>query len=306
MLEGELTPGVIAQTMGCSRWTCYAVLRAFQTGGWEALEDGVRGRPAVVLTVEQRQRVVAWRRETEIGAVRMERLMKEGNPNWPADWPVVSHQRIQALFTEAGLKRDVKPRGKKPKYVRFEREHSNSLWQADWHWCPTEERWLLAYLDDHSRFLTGIALYDEPTTANSLALFEQAGQRFGFPLQVLTDHGTQFTGTNPNAKRHRFPERLAELGTEHIMGQVRKPTTTGKIERFFFTYEDELRKLYGHDKGVWFYNYARPHLSHDYEVPAVVYGRDFPLDSKERGGAVELLTKELVMSPRAFRRTGVR
>src|ERR1041385_5260828 len=126
MLEGELTPSVVAQTVGCSRWTCYAVLRAYQAGGWEALEGGVRGRPALVLTVEQRQRIVAWRRETEIGAVRMERLMKEGTTKWPADWPVVSHQRIQALFAEAGLTRDVKPRGKKPTYVRFEREHSNS------------------------------------------------------------------------------------------------------------------------------------------------------------------------------------
>jgi putative transposase len=304
LLKGELTAGVVSETMGVSRQTCYELLRRYRLSGWESLEDGVVGRPSQVLTATMRRRVVEWRRELGIGAVRMGRLMVSGDAHWPADWPALSHQRIQALFNEAGLKRDGKPRGKKPKYVRFERDHSNSLWQADWHWCPSEERWLLAFLDDHSRFLPGIQLYDEATTDNTLSLFEQAGKAYGFPAQVLTDHGTQFTGTNPKAVNHRFPERLAQLGTEHIMGQVRKPTTTGKIERFFFTYEDELRPYHGHGAGVRFYNYGRPHISLDYEVPAVVYGRDFPAESPTRAAAVDRLTSELVLSPRASWRTG--
>lgn len=56
-----------------------------------------------------------------------------------------------------------------------------------------------------SRFVTAAAIYDEATTHNALELFEAAGARFGHPRQVLTDHGSQFTGTSPNAKRHQFP-----------------------------------------------------------------------------------------------------
>ena len=110
----------------------------------------------------------------------------------------------------------------------------------------------------------------------------------------MSDHGAQFTGTSPNAKRHKFPERLAELGTEHIMGQVKKPTTTGKIERFFFTYEDELRRLKPDLlTRIWHYNFERIHLSLDYRVPALIYGQDLPLEATNRDEVLAFLSAEI-------------
>lgn len=219
--------------------------------------------------------------------------MREGIPQWPPDWPVPTHHRINDVFREAGLIREGLKRGKKPSYIRFERDHSNSLWQTDWHWLAPEEEWLIVYIDDHSRFIPGAGSFDEPTTANSLKVFEAAAQRFGIPKQVLSDHGSQFTGTSPNAKRHVFPERLAELGTQHIMGQVKKPTTTGKIERFFFTYEDELRRFPDLTTRIHHYNFERHHQSLGYKIPALTFGRDLPPETPNRDKVLETLTSQL-------------
>jgi len=47
---------------------------------------------------------------------------------------------------------------------RFERMHSNSLWQADFKLMPNDN-WMLTYLDDHSRFVPGSTDFeDDPTT----------------------------------------------------------------------------------------------------------------------------------------------
>ena len=53
-----------------------------------------------------------------------------------------------------------------------------------------------------------------------------------------------------------------------IMSRIGKPTTTGKIERFFATYSTEAWRYNALDGVIQYYNYIRPHQSLDYQTPA--------------------------------------
>ena len=55
-----------------------------------------------------------------------------------------------------------------------------------------------------------------------------------------------------------------------------KPTTQGKIERWFRTYDKEHARFPLHRKFIEYYNYERPHMTLDYSTPAEVYFDNVP------------------------------
>jgi len=61
------------------------------------------------------------------------------------------------------------------------------------------------------------------------------------------------------------------MGIEHITSGMRKPTTLGKIERWFHTYEEELSMYRSLEAAVRFYNDIRTHNSLGYRTPIEVY-----------------------------------
>jgi len=82
------------------------------------------------------------------------------------------------------------------KWIRYEREYSNSLWHTDWH-TIRDSRWqgkqLIAFEDDASRFITGYGVYNEATSENASAVLSDAITQYGRPASVLSDNGKQFT-----------------------------------------------------------------------------------------------------------------
>ena len=50
-----------------------------------------------------------------------------------------------------------------------------SLWHTDWYQIEDSDdgrwkgKWLIAYLDDASRFVTGYVIFDEATTENAIS-----------------------------------------------------------------------------------------------------------------------------------------
>ena len=49
---------------------------------------------------------------------------------------------------------------KRKKWVRYEREHSMSLWHTDWYYLHDVKKWLIVYLDDASRKVMCYGIYD--------------------------------------------------------------------------------------------------------------------------------------------------
>jgi len=61
--------------------------------------------------------------------------------------------------------------------------------------------------------------------------------KYGKPRHVITDHGTQFYSVRGGTSS--FDQYCHEMRIKHIMGGIAKPTTQGKIERFFHTLKTE-------------------------------------------------------------------
>lgn len=75
--------------------------------------------------------------------------------------------------------------------------------------------------------------------------------------------------------RVSFDRKLKELGVNHSMSGIGKPTTTGKIESFFTTYSNEAWRYNTLAGVIQCYDY-RPHQSLDYQTPAERFGAGLP------------------------------
>ena len=60
----------------------------------------------------------------------------------------------------------------------------------------------------------------------------------------------------------------------HIFASIKKPTTCGKLERFWGTHNKERWNFSSLEEFVKYYNYRRPHMSLDYLTPYEVFIRD--------------------------------
>ena len=163
-------------------------------------------------------------------------------------------------------------KGKRKQYIRWERKHSNSLWQTDFCWIEKLQCWLCAWLDDHSRFVPVAKYITNATTENVLRIFEKAAQRYGYPKQTLSDRGAQFYAQRGGISQ--FITHLESKGVEHIYASVKKPTTCGKLERFWGTHNTERWNFSSLEKFITHYNHKRPHMSLDYLTPYEVFVRD--------------------------------
>ena len=184
----------------------------------------------------------------------------------------IGHMTVYRILCQSNLNRPLQKPRVKHSYIRWERKHSNSLWQCDLK--LVDERWLITILDDHSRFVTASQIFMEGTAENAIQLLDQAIHEYTKPREILTDHGSQFYSVRHGESS--FTQFCSENGISHILGGIGKPPTLGKIERWFRTYDQEHARFQFHRKFIEYYNYERPHMSLNYKTPAEVYFNDVP------------------------------
>jgi transposase InsO family protein len=180
---------------------------------------------------------------------------------------------VYRILCSSGLNRPLQTARVKRTYTRWQRRHSNSLWQCDLKVVPPA-RWLITILDDHSRFVTASHIFKEGTAENVIWLLDQAVHEYTKPREILTDHGSQFWSVRRGESSFESYCHAREI--KHILGGIGKPTTLGKIERWFRTYDQEHTRFPLHWKFIEYYNYERPHMALDYSTPADIYFRDVP------------------------------
>ena len=184
----------------------------------------------------------------------------------------IGHTTIHRLLKQAGLNNPLQTPRRQRSYKRWQRKHPNSLWQCDLK--VVGAKWLITILDDHSRYITGSQIFKDGTTENVIWLLDQAIHEYAKPREILTDHGTQFWSVRRGEST--FDTYCHEKGIKHILGGIGKPTTQGKIERWFRTYDKEHARFPLHWKFIQYYNYERPHMALDYSTPAEVYFDNVP------------------------------
>jgi putative transposase len=259
LLEGEDVE-TIGLTAKVSRRTLYYWLERFQQNGGEGLIDKPRRprtirrlNPTVVEKVIQLRERHGWCGEAISAHLRREGVM-------------VSNGSAYRILRDHALPVKAYASRRRRTYSRFARQHPDSLWQTDIKYY--DDKYLIAFLDDCSRYIPAATLNPEATTNQVLDTLKNALSAGRTPKQILSDHGTQYWS---NDGPGRFTTYCTQHGIEHIMGSIGKPTTQGKIERFWQTFELYYPRFNDMTEFLQHYNYVRPHRSLNFLTPAEIY-----------------------------------
>jgi len=172
-----------------------------------------------------------------------------------------------------------KRRKVKKKVRRFERAKPGALWQSDiTSYVLTRHgarAYLTVFLDDHSRYVVSFALALHQKQELVMEALLLGIDRFGKPVEVLTDQGRQYVSWRG---RSFFQKYLEKQGIHHVVSRSHHPQTLGKCERLWKTINEEywsrarpqeigeardgLTHFFAH------YNHHRPHQGIGGMVPA--------------------------------------
>lgn len=117
---------------------------------------------------------------------------------------------------------------------RFQRAHRNDLWQTDIKYLlvlpetatrKATQLYAVAFIDDATRFVTGLGVYDDQKKDRVMTCYRRAVERFGVPEAIYTDQGKQFVGRQIN-------QTSVKLGVKLLHARAYSPASKGKVEAF--------------------------------------------------------------------------
>jgi transposase InsO family protein len=271
-----LPAGDFAALVGISRHTLYEWKRKFDEQGPAGLMNAPRGRLGGSRLPELTKRTILMLKKDhpDWGCQKISDMLLRG-PALPASPSAVAH-----VLHENGYELEEVPTRPHPDKVRrFERATPNQLWQTDLFTFILKRQnrrvYLVAFMDDHSRFITGYGLHASQSSALVLEVLRAAITSYGAPGEILTDNGSQYVTWRGKSV---FSKELEKRGIRQIVASPRRPQTLGKIERFwgtlwrecveaaiFLDLSDAQRRI-----GLFIdhYNFQRVHQGLDGLVPA--------------------------------------
>ncbi len=278
-LRSGLPAGDFAAFVGLSKHTLYAWKKKFDTEGPAGLMDQTRGRlPGSRLPDLTRRTILMLKQANpDWGCQRISDMLLRG-PALPA-----SPSAVAQVLHEAGYQMEEVPTRPHPDKIRhFERARPNQLWQTDLFTFILKRQnrrvYLVAFMDDHSRFLVGYGLHASQSSALVLEVLRAALTSYGTPEEILTDNGSQYVTWRGKSA---FSKELEKRGIKQVVAAPRRPQTLGKIERFWGTlWRECIESAIFIDLGdaqrriglfIDYYNFQRPHQGIEGLVPADRY-----------------------------------
>jgi putative transposase len=249
----------IAQIRRLPKQTIYRWLRKVKRFGADAIENKAPGVKQIQINVTFENIVLQTWKIRNRGVHKMWLNLRTSGFD-------VSERQIQKVYRKYGLKMNRRSRPSQIKFVQYEWPMANMLWHTDWTICPFTGKYLIAFIDDHSRFVVHAEYFTNATTENTILAFKMAIMQHGIPQAILTDQGTQFTPAR--GEIGPFTKFCVDNNIKHILGRVHHPQTNGKIERWFGTYKTEFKA--GEDNlnsFLKFYNEERLHQGIGYKRP---------------------------------------
>jgi transposase InsO family protein len=256
-----------APLVGVSHHSLYTWKKLFEAYGPGGLMGQRRGGPKGSRLPEVTKRTILMIKETnpDYGSQRISDMLARG-PGLGA-----SPGSVLTVLKEAGYEtQEEGTRPHAPVEHRFERATPGQLWQTDIFSFTLKRQnrrvYLVAFLDDHSRFITVFGLHASATTAFVIEALRAGIASYGKPEEVLTDNGPQYVTWRGTSA---FRKELERQGIKHLVSRPRHPQTLGKLERFwgslwrecleqatFMDVEDARGRV------SWYmshYNFQRPH-----------------------------------------------
>lgn len=237
---------------------------------------GRGGRKSVPISDDERRIVLAAYNRYMVNAVYLKRMIA-------VDYGVdINHNRIHRVLRMSGLVTPSRKRWIRRKWVRYEREYSNSLWHVDWHEIKDPRwkgQWLIAYEDDASRFISAHGVYPTLTSQYSVDVLDRAIREHGRPKSILSDHGSTFYAVEARERERgltEFEKYLLRNHIRQILGRVNHPQTNGKIEKWFDIFEKKIKFFSSIDDCISWYNTIKPHGALDLKTPIKAYYEKMP------------------------------
>lgn len=279
-----LPAGDFAPLVGLSKHTLYLWKKRFVQLGPGGLMEQPRGAHQGSRLSEVSKRTIV--------------MLKQAHPEWGCQrisdellrGPALSASpaAVARVLHEAGYVMEERRTQPHPDKVRrFERARPNQLWQTDLFTFVLKRQnrrlFLVAFMDDHSRYLVGYGLHASASTALVLEVVRAAIANYGPPEEILTDNGPQYVTWRGKSQ---FSRELEQQGIKQIVARPRHPQTLGKIERFwgtlwrecleravFLDLEDARQRI-----GLFIdhYNFQRPHQGVEGLTPADRYFQAAP------------------------------
>ena len=181
-----LPAGDFAAMVGISKHTLYGWKKKFDAEGPAGLMDKPRGGPRGSRVHDVTKRTIL--------------MLKQSNPDWGcqriSDMLVrgpglqASAGAVARVLVEAGYELQEEPTRTHPDHVRrFERARPNQLWQTDLFTFVLKRQnrrvYLVAFMDDHSRFIVGYGLHASQSSALVLEVLRAGLTNYGAPAEIL-------------------------------------------------------------------------------------------------------------------------
>ena len=119
------------------------------------------GRPKIEPTQKEIKIVTETYKQKPLGVVRLTKYLHTLGIQ-------ISYSTVQKIMIAKGLVSPSPAKRKRRKWIRYERKYSNAMWHVDWH-IIKDSRWrnlyLICYLDDASRCITGFGVYQNATAS---------------------------------------------------------------------------------------------------------------------------------------------
>ena len=232
---------------------------------WNLIDDS--RKPKTIhyrISEKSKEEIIKLRKKTGWGAKRLKRLLKQE----------FAHSTINQIIKEKGLTRKEGNRGRRARYICFQRKHANSLWHIDDSEFGDQVK-VIAVIDDCSRYGLGILYITTVTTHVVTQFLDRLIKKFGKPRQIISDNGSPY---GLKSKYSRFDRWCRKNNVEHIRTRVKRPQTNGKVERVFQTIKKEIgfcnKDL---ESFRYHYNQFRPHESLNWQTHSEVFN-DFNLN----------------------------
>ena len=221
--------GPFGEPVRVSRPSLDRWIRAWRAGGFDALAPPSRQvtprTPAEVLEL-----AAALKRENpDRTAAQVVRVLRASG-GWSP-----SERTLQRHFVRLELA--TRPDGSPPPaFGRFEAARPNEMWTGDALHGPVvggRKTYLFAFIDDHSRLITGHRFGHAADTVRLAAALRPALASRGVPDRIYVDNGSAFVDA-------WLLRACAVLGVKLTHSTPGRPQGRGKIERLFLTVREQF------------------------------------------------------------------
>lgn len=215
-------------------------LKLYQQGGFDALRPDVRVDRHIprAFPKELLQKAITLREEQpERTTAMIVNLLKRDPEFKDQGFEALNIHTLTTHLRQQGKTRRLLAQASRS-YKRFEREHTNSLWQGDsmvGPWLPDpgapgkkRRAHLFCFLDDHSRLVPYAEFFFDEALPRLERVLKVGILRRGLPKGLYVDNGKVYAA-------HQFEAACASLGIRKTHAAPYSPESKGKQERFFHT-----------------------------------------------------------------------